>query len=70
MISDIVRYHKIRYIKILYPYPEFLDRYRDIVSRQNISRYRTQFFAQLAAPSLVHQESKSNYGYLAVELKQ
>ena len=39
--------------------PIFRDWHRDVVSRRNISRYRTRFFAQLAAPSLVHQKSKN-----------
>ena len=30
-VSHIMRYHKIRYIEISYPYPDFWDWYRDIV---------------------------------------
>ena len=58
MISDIVRYHKIRYIKILYPYPEFLE----LISRYRIpSKYSSIpnifFCPLLGAPSLVHQDT-------------
>ena len=41
IILHIMRYHKIRYIEILYPYLEFLGLMSRIVSRRNISRYRT-----------------------------
>ena len=49
--------------------PNFWGWYRDIVSRRYISRWRTLFFAQLGALSLVHQDSKRN-GYLAVALQK
>ena len=49
---DITRYGISRYCIHV---PNFWDWYRDIVSRRNVSRYRTLFFAQLGAPSLVHQ---------------
>ena len=84
--SGVISHDKLRYIVILYPIsfdisrydisrycihiPNFWDWYQDIVSRRKNSRYRTHFFAQLAAPGLVHQESKRNHGYLAVELKK
>ena len=50
---DVTRYDISRYCIILIP--NFWDWYRDIARRRNISRYRTLFFAQLGAPSLVHQ---------------
>ena len=52
---DITRYNISRYC-IHIPY--FWNWYRDILSRRKISRYRTLFFAQLGAPSLVDQGSK------------
>ena len=45
---DITRYDKSRYYCIHIPI--FRGWYRDVVSRRNISRYRTLFFAQLGAP--------------------
>ena len=57
---DITRYHISIYCIHI---PVFWDWYRDIVSRRNISWYRTLFFARLGAPSLVHPESERNNGY-------
>ena len=66
IMPRITRYHKIRYIGISYPYPEFLG----LIWRYRIpSKYFSipnSIVCQLGAPSLVHQESKRN-GYLAVE---
>ena len=48
--------------------PIFWDWYRDIVSRRYSSPQLTLFFAQLGAPSLVHQDNSKQNGYLAVVL--
>ena len=48
--------------------PIFWDWYRDIVSRRYSSPQLTLFFAQLGAPSLVHQDNSKQNGFLAVVL--
>ena len=71
IMPRIMRHHKIWYIEISYPYPEFsgpIWRFRTSITSKYLSTPNA-IFDQLGAPSLVYQESKID-GYLAVNVQK